>query len=129
MICLCARTVSRHQQNRGPRPHPFHHDLHRVAPKDQLFKRNGADQHTARSEDGGHRRQRVPAHIDLAKSDAAASGLFNEMRIDVHKTPLINWSWKVERGLHDKDERSKPGDDYPARIYVVFSGGIAFWKT
>ena len=64
-----------------------------------------------------------------AQSSAAASGLFHEMRIDVRKTPLINWSWKVERGLHDKDERSKPGDDYPARIYVVFSGGIAFWKT
>jgi len=64
-----------------------------------------------------------------ASSTAAASGLFHEIRIDLRKTPLLNWSWKVERGLHDKDERSKPGDDYPARVYVVFSGGFAFWKT
>jgi len=27
------------------------------------------------------------------------------------------------------DERTTAGDDYPARVYVVVSGGAAFWKT
>lgn len=27
------------------------------------------------------------------------------------------------------DERTRAGDDYPARVYVVFSGGVAFWRT
>ena len=31
--------------------------------------------------------------------------------------------------LEGVDERGKAGDDYPARVYVVVSGGVAFWKT
>ncbi len=27
------------------------------------------------------------------------------------------------------DEKQKSGDDYAARIYIVVSGGIAFWNT
>ena len=26
------------------------------------------------------------------------------------------------------DERTRAGDDYAARVYVVFSGGLAFWR-
>jgi hypothetical protein len=29
----------------------------------------------------------------------------------------------------DVDERSKAGDDYPARLYLVISGGVLFWRT
>lgn len=65
----------------------------------------------------------------LAESDAAASGLFREQRIDLLATPWLNWSWKVENVLQGVDERHKSGDDYPARIYVVVKGGLAFWKT
>jgi len=35
----------------------------------------------------------------------------------------------VENVLSGIDERAKAGDDYPARIYVVAKGGLAFWKT
>jgi hypothetical protein len=35
----------------------------------------------------------------------------------------------VGRILDGLDETSKYGDDYPARVYVVFSGGLLFWKT
>jgi hypothetical protein len=35
----------------------------------------------------------------------------------------------VDQVLSGVDERSKAGDDYPARVYVVVSGGAAFWKT
>lgn len=65
----------------------------------------------------------------LAQSDGAASGLFFEQEIDVRATPWLNWSWRVENVLVGVNEREKAGDDYPARIYVVAKGGLAFWKT
>lgn len=64
-----------------------------------------------------------------AKTNASASGLFREIDIDLNKTPYLNWSWKVDSIYRGNDERSKQGDDYPARIYVVVSGGLFFWKT
>ena len=75
--------------------------------------------------------------VDLAgtrvlKADSAgsASGLFNEQRIDLHKTPVMNWRWHIENRLgKDINEQVKSGDDYAARVYVIASGGAAFWQT
>ncbi|MDP1558900.1 MAG: DUF3047 domain-containing protein [Nitrosomonas sp.] len=64
-----------------------------------------------------------------ADSHAAASGLYRETSIDLGKTPILNWTWKVDNILTGNDERTKAGDDYPARVYVVFSGGAMFWRT
>ncbi|MCW9035732.1 MAG: DUF3047 domain-containing protein [Rhodospirillales bacterium] len=64
-----------------------------------------------------------------ASSKASASGMFKEMAIDLTKTPCLNWTWKVDNTLEGLDETTKSGDDYPARVYVVFSGGMFFWKT
>ena len=65
----------------------------------------------------------------LADSNAAASGLVREISIDLSKTPILNWIWKVDSVLAGADERARAGDDYPARVYVVFSGGVMFWRT
>lgn len=65
----------------------------------------------------------------LAVSRNAASGLYREIEVDLERTPILQWSWKVENLIDSPDEHSKAGDDYPARIYVVFSGGLAFWRT
>ncbi len=65
----------------------------------------------------------------LAESGGTASGLFFEQSVDVRATPWLNWSWRVENVLSGVNEREKSGDDYPARIYVVAKGGLAFWKT
>jgi hypothetical protein len=64
-----------------------------------------------------------------ADSKASASGLYREIKIDLVKTPCLIWSWKVDGILDSLDETTKNGDDYPARVYVVFSGGMFFWKT
>ncbi len=64
-----------------------------------------------------------------AISDNAASGLFREIEVNLDLTPYLHWSWKVENLLGGADEPSKTGDDYPARVYVVFSGGLFFWRT
>ncbi len=64
-----------------------------------------------------------------AKSHAAASGVFRKVHIDLNKTPYLHWSWKIQNVLQGYNERSKQGDDYVARVYVVFSGGMFFWRT
>ncbi len=64
-----------------------------------------------------------------ADSNAAASARYREINIDMSTTPILNWSWKVNNILPNIDEHTRGGDDYPARIYVVFSCGIAFWRT
>lgn len=64
-----------------------------------------------------------------ADSNGAASGLYREISVDLAKTPCLNWSWRVANVLNGVDERAKTGDDYPARVYVIVSGGVAFWRT
>jgi len=64
-----------------------------------------------------------------AASNNTASGLVRELRVDLEKLPYLNWSWRVDGVLNGIDERTKAGDDYPARVYVIVSGGITFWRT
>jgi hypothetical protein len=64
-----------------------------------------------------------------ATSQAAASGLFKKKRIDLQQTPYLNWRWRVDKPLHSLAEKTKSGDDYGARIYVVIDGGLFFWNT
>lgn len=64
-----------------------------------------------------------------AQSKASASGLFLEKTIDLEKTPYLNWSWRVENTLKNVNEQTKDGDDYPARVYILISGGMLFWRT
>jgi len=64
-----------------------------------------------------------------AQSDASASGLYREIAVDLTRTPYLHWSWRIDGVLDGVDERTKAGDDYPARLYVVVSGGLAFWRT
>ncbi|MCP4492318.1 MAG: DUF3047 domain-containing protein [Gammaproteobacteria bacterium] len=64
-----------------------------------------------------------------AHSQAGATGLIRNVDIDLTKTPYLNWSWKITKTIKHNNEQIKEGDDYPARIYIVTSGGLAFWKT
>ena len=64
-----------------------------------------------------------------AKSTASASSLYKEVRIDLQKTPYLNWSWRIEQRLLINDEQSKQGDDFTARIYLIIKGKWFFWQT
>ena len=65
-----------------------------------------------------------------AVSQNSASGLIKKIRVDIKEYPFLNWSWRIENQLTSTfDEKQKNGDDYAARIYIVVSGGIAFWNT
>ena len=64
-----------------------------------------------------------------ARTKGEASGLFRKIRVDLQQTPYLHWSWRVENVFQGNDERTKAGDDFPARVYVVVSGGAFFWRT
>jgi len=64
-----------------------------------------------------------------ANSVGSASGIGREIKVDLTKTPYVNWSWKIERRLPQLAENTKAGDDYAARVYIVKSGGALVWNT
>jgi hypothetical protein len=59
-------------------------------------------------------------HVLRAESRGAASGLILENEIDLKEFPVLSWRWKVENILEKGDASRKEGDDYAARIYVIF---------
>ncbi len=64
-----------------------------------------------------------------AQSNNSASGLVLKKKIDLLKTPYINWTWLTKNKLTGLDEKSKSGDDYVARVYVVIDGGFKVWNS
>lgn len=64
-----------------------------------------------------------------AQSHDSASGLVKKIKIDLNKTPYLNWSWKINNTITGINEKNKNGDDYPGRVYVIFSPSIFIWKT
>ncbi len=55
-----------------------------------------------------------------ATSEASASGLTKEVRIDPKEFPIVQWRWKVDNLLKNSDATRKDGDDYSARLYITF---------
>jgi hypothetical protein len=71
--------------------------------------------------------QRLTIHEDnnqyctvYAKANASASGLIYRQEIDLAKTPILEWSWKISHSIPGGDAKEKAGDDFAARIYVAF---------
>ena len=63
-----------------------------------------------------------------AVSINSASGLIKKIRFNPSKYRYLRWSWKVSHTVPGGDEKTKSGDDYAARVYVVFPGRF-FWQT
>ncbi len=60
-----------------------------------------------------------------AVCDRSASGLIVRRRIDLRETPVIEWSWGIADTYDPSiDEASKAGDDFPARLLLIHSGGL-----
>lgn len=64
-----------------------------------------------------------------AHTRGTASALYHRERIDLGKTPYINWHWLAENVFDRPDEKRKHGDDYPARVYVVVRNGPFPWNS
>ena len=64
-------------------------------------------------------KETVPA-IKLSTNDSA-SMLFRYVEIDLQQYPFLSWRWYIEQPIEsDVDEKTKAGDDHPARLFVGF---------
>jgi hypothetical protein len=63
-----------------------------------------------------------------AISKGTASGLIKKVKLDPKSFRYLLWSWKISGIVKNGDETTKAGDDYAARVYVVFPGRF-FWQT
>lgn len=63
-----------------------------------------------------------------ALSTGTASGLYQKIEVNGRELPLLTWSWKVAQTVAAEDAQRKSGDDFAARVYVVFPGRF-FWQT
>jgi len=55
-----------------------------------------------------------------ADSQSGASGLSRSVRIDPAEMPWLRWRWKISNIIDQADLRTRQGDDFPARVYVMF---------
>jgi hypothetical protein len=55
-----------------------------------------------------------------AEADASASAIVHTTHFAVRQFPEIRWRWKIDKVLVKGDAKTKAGDDYPIRVYVIF---------
>jgi hypothetical protein len=61
----------------------------------------------------------VPSVEALANNSMAL--LARPVTVDLGKTPILCWRWRVDNVIASADMKRKSGDDYAARVYVAFS--------
>jgi hypothetical protein len=65
-------------------------------------------------------------------SQSSASGLIYKHHYNPNEYPILTWRWRVENIIYDADGKTKSGDDYAIRIFVMFdddSVEISFWTS
>jgi hypothetical protein len=60
-------------------------------------------------------------HYLKAQSNASASAIVYKHAFNVYEYPRVRWRWKVSNLYAKGDFRTKEGDDYPIRIYIMFA--------
>lgn len=60
-------------------------------------------------------------------AQGAASGLTKKLKFNPATWRYLTWSWKIAGTVPGGNARTKQGDDYAARVYVVFPGRF-FWQ-
>jgi len=56
-----------------------------------------------------------------ASADHSMALLARPVEIDLNRTPVLCWRWRVDAPLVKADMATKAGDDYAARVYVSFT--------
>jgi hypothetical protein len=59
-------------------------------------------------------------HYLRLESHASASALVYQKAFNVYDYPHVRWRWKVDNVYKNWDGRTKRGDDYPIRVYILF---------
>lgn len=79
----------------------------------------------------GHTRYGPAGDCVRARSQDAASGLIQRVEASLAQTPWLHWQWRAAAPLQGgsaASERSKQGDDFLARVYVIREGFFP-WQT
>ena len=64
-----------------------------------------------------------------AESFGGNSALWRRVDVPVSRTSVVSWRWKVARSLStNRRERSRRGDDFAARLFVVFDAPEGPWS-
>jgi hypothetical protein len=53
------------------------------------------------------------------RSNASMSLLVRSVDVDLARTPILCWRWRIDHPLARADLRTRAGDDYAARVYVA----------
>lgn len=64
----------------------------------------------------------------VSHSTKSASGQIYTVKQDPKEYPTLKWSWKIDHTIKKGDEKTKEGDDFAVRVYVLFPRGF-FSKT
>lgn len=64
----------------------------------------------------------------VAHSTKSASGKIYTLNLDPKEYQTLKWSWKIDHTIKKGDEKTKDGDDFAVRVYVLFPRGF-FSKT
>lgn len=56
----------------------------------------------------------------VARSSSSASGLASKNTFNIYDFPNLVWRWKIENVYEKGNAKTKSGDDYPIRLYVMF---------
>jgi hypothetical protein len=56
-----------------------------------------------------------------AKARKSMALLGRNLTVDLKKTPILCWQWRIDAPLASADMARKSGDDYAARVYLTFA--------
>ena len=81
-----------------------------------------------------------PATFEMVEEDAdsvlqvttnrSGSALWHSLNVNPTGRATLSWRWKIEDTLpDDTPERKKIGDDYVARLFLVFEPHLVNWRT
>ena len=89
---------------------------HTLNPQWQALKFSGIDRLT-------HYEIQKDAHriVVLATSNNSASGLILKQNINPEDSPIITWSWKINKPIASGNVLEKKGDDACARVYIAMA--------
>lgn len=77
----------------------------------------------------GHSTYSISYHdgVELieASTQGQASVLYKREQVDLTDTDTIAWQWNVSTTYSNTRERTRDGDDFPARVYVVYQAGLS----
>ncbi len=62
----------------------------------------------------------VGGRVLQAVSNGKASGLIKKISYSTNTFPVLTWRWKISHTLVSGNALTKEGDDYAARVYVIF---------